>query len=356
MTGRFEEVRRLVLEAAEVPPEERTAWLAQACAGDDALRADVESLLSYRTSDDALLRTAGAVARGLPIDPAEAVMIGSWEVLDVLGESSGGRLYRARRRGPDTSEAAVLVLAAGADTDRVVEAIAAERDALVGLKGIALPIDHGRTDSGDPFFATGFVRGQRIDDYCDQSHLTVRDRVQLAEAVCRAVGRAHGLGVAHGALTTSRVLVTRSGGAATPIVLGYGAPRASSGDGPAVAAADVAALGGFLHELLVGERPTSTGSPPAPSTRVLEMNATSGAQRRRTTPEQWSRELRGDLDRIIGCCLVPDAGAVYPSATELANDLAGTLANPTGRGAGSGRLRRRLRQLGAALRGTRRDR
>ncbi len=44
---RWQEVERLYHSTLEKPASERSAFLAQACAGDEGLRREVESLLEY---------------------------------------------------------------------------------------------------------------------------------------------------------------------------------------------------------------------------------------------------------------------------------------------------------------------
>ena len=52
---RYKEVGRLYNEALKLTPAERTAYLAEVCSGDDALRLEVESLLAYEAHDETLI-------------------------------------------------------------------------------------------------------------------------------------------------------------------------------------------------------------------------------------------------------------------------------------------------------------
>ena len=60
MTDRWNEVERIVHAALSRAAEERASFVAEACAGDGTLLADVESLLAQERAADALLSTPAA--------------------------------------------------------------------------------------------------------------------------------------------------------------------------------------------------------------------------------------------------------------------------------------------------------
>ena len=59
---RWPEVERLYHAALERAAGERAAFLIEACAGDDVLRREVESLLAYRTKAETSSRTLSRAA------------------------------------------------------------------------------------------------------------------------------------------------------------------------------------------------------------------------------------------------------------------------------------------------------
>ncbi len=343
MTERFEQIRDIVLGARDLPPGDRVAWIAEACAGDDGLRTEVESLLAHETSDDERVRTAGAVAPGWAAGIGERESIGSWEILEKIGESDRSRVYRARRPRPADGEVAVELFAPeaeeGADSESVLARLDAARAALdrCARGGIARLLDHGTTAAGEPFVVSEFVRGSPILEYADRANLTVRDRVELIRDAADALEQAHEQGVAHGRLGPSRVIVARESGAAIPRIVGFGGTG-----GPFRAEADVRALGELLFEILTSTAPADELTPPSASTDGPE--AEDRARRRRTTPARWRRNLEGDLDRIaLGCLTVTSPDAL----SAVAADLSAWLDRSPARGSTSGfgsRLARLLRR------------
>src|SRR5262245_5096621 len=97
---RWETVERLYHTAVARPVAERAAFLAEACASDEELRREVESLLAQAAS--AAVRTGGAVAAaaGFVSDVGHSTLvgrrIGAYQILAPIGAGGMGEVYRAR--------------------------------------------------------------------------------------------------------------------------------------------------------------------------------------------------------------------------------------------------------------------
>src|SRR5580698_383673 len=89
--------------ARRLPMGQRDAFLAQACAGDAALRRRVEDLL--RASEEAGLFLQSPAAKGtirLVLEPAEKPgdQIGRYKLLQQIGEGGCGVVYMAEQEEP----------------------------------------------------------------------------------------------------------------------------------------------------------------------------------------------------------------------------------------------------------------
>ena len=69
MTDRWKEVEPILDAALARAPHERAAFIAQACARDDELRRQVESLLAQEAAADGLLSTPVFVLEAESVDP-----------------------------------------------------------------------------------------------------------------------------------------------------------------------------------------------------------------------------------------------------------------------------------------------
>ena len=70
------------------------------------------------------------------------------------------------------------------------------------------------------------VHGVRDDEYCDDNHLTIRERLELFVPVCKAIQHAHQKGIIHRDLKPSNVLVCLYDGQPVPKVIDFGVAKA----------------------------------------------------------------------------------------------------------------------------------
>ncbi|MEZ6076965.1 MAG: protein kinase [Pirellulaceae bacterium] len=100
-----------------------------------------------------------------------------------------GSVYMAEQIDPVERRVALKIIKPGMDTKTVVARFEAERQALAMMDhpNIAKVLDVGTTNSGRPYFVMELVRGVPITQYCDDHHLTPRERLGLFLPVCQAV-------------------------------------------------------------------------------------------------------------------------------------------------------------------------
>lgn len=337
-------LRDLFDACVDLPPSARPAFLATHCA-DAALRARVERLLAVDVADDALFAggaPAAAQAIGAP-DPAQSLppdsRIGSFELLEILGEGGSSTVFRACRAIEGVRQyVALKLLRRGLYSPDAQRQFRRERQALTQLRhaGIARLIEGGVTESGIAYIALELVEGKPLTEYAREHRLGLRQRLTLFLQICRAVEAAHRALIVHRDLKPSNVLVTDDGQvklldfgvakllddtdaqhthlpAFTPA---YAAPEQRSG-APITTATDVYALGIVLGELITGQR-LSGSTARTPSSQVAE-NTAPGVL---PAPAQVTRRaLRGDLDNIVLKAIDAEPERRYASAGALADDI-----------------------------------
>ncbi len=347
-------------EALEIPAEQRSAFLNQACRDDPTMRAELEAVIAAHfaaggTTDPDHLVT-GFPGRGTP-GALAGRRVGAYRLEELIGQGGMGEVYRATRIDDQYSQqVAIKLVRPGQGTDELRRRFRLERQILARLEhpNIATLLDGGVTDSGQPYLVMQYVDGSPITTYAADNQLGLDQRLVLFETVCDAVRFAHANLIVHRDLKPSNILVTKHGEVR---LLDFGIAKLIDADGASLApsttgelllltpehaapeqflggaittATDEYALGVLLYELLVGFRPFQfvpaidlhravcerDPSPPSVASRDPESRAKVGA----TAPVPPA-QLAGDLDSIVLKALRKEPERRYGSVADLRDDL-----------------------------------
>ena len=213
---RWQRVKDLFNSALERKPEQRNEFLRSACAQDESLREELESLLEAH--EDTEVSTAAFAATDLPKQPPEDTMagrrVGAYQIVRRLGFGGMASVYLAVRADDQyRKRVAVKLVRPELDNQQVLRRFLNERQTLAALDhpNIVKLLDGGSTEDGTPYLVMDYVEGQPIDEYCDSQMLSVPERLQLFQTVCAAVQYAHSKLVIHRDLKPGNILVTADG-------------------------------------------------------------------------------------------------------------------------------------------------
>src|SRR4051794_31420906 len=228
MTSATRDVKSIFGRALEIEAADRAAYLDEACGPDAALRAEVEGLLHALDQAGGFLRRPGVTTPERPPAEGPGTRVGPYKLLQQLGEGGMGAVYLAEQTEPVKRKVAVKIIKPGMDSALVLARFEAERQALALMDhpNIAKVLDAGTTDRGRPYFVMELVKGVPITKYCDENHLTPKERLELFIPVCQAVQHAHQKGVIHRDVKPSNVLVALYDGKPIPKVIDFGVAKA----------------------------------------------------------------------------------------------------------------------------------
>src|SRR5262245_5405202 len=315
-TERWQCVERLYHTALERDTDERAAFLADACAGDEALRCEIESLLRcdaraenfieapalevaarLRAEDQTQSKQAGGQAAemidtapgpgvglappGSGLSSATPIFIGDYRLLRKLGEGGMGVVYEAEQQNPRRLVGLKIIRGGRLVDEYQVKLFQREAQALARLKhpGIAAIYEAGRADDGRHYFVMELVRGIPLLDYVKgrrlvgaQAPCNIRRRLELFLKICEAISYAHQRGVIHRDLKPANILV----------------PEESEGqslDGPGVSRVGVKVLDFGLARIMDEDGAGASGLSQA-------------GQVKGTLPYMSPEQVRGDPNQI----------------------------------------------------------
>lgn len=340
------------------------------------IRQQVERLLAMDGNDEFLASpphqlVGDAGHRGFEVEIG--VSIGPYKIREQIGEGGMGIVFCAEQLEPVRRKVALKVIKPGMDSREIIARFEAERQALAMLDhpNITRILDGGLSENNRPFFVMELVRGIPITEFCDESRLSLRERLQLFRTTCSAVQYAHQKGIIHRDLKPSNIMVTQIGGNPVIKIIDFGLAKATGDQRltnktvytkfmrmlgtPAYMSpeqvglssldvdtrSDIFSLGVLLYELLTGTTPLDQTTlhekpyedlcrvirefnAPRPSDRISTLEQailSTVSQRRQVEPSLIKRTLRGDLDRVAIKALQNDREQRYQTASEFAEDI-----------------------------------
>ena len=210
--------------ARALPASDRQAYLSAACAGNEALRQEVESLLASDERAKSFLESPAVVrADGAP-HPAQLMIegrrLGAYQVQALLGAGGMGEVYRARDTKLQRDVAVKFLPHAFTSDPERLSRFEGEARMLAALNHPNIGAIYGFEEAdGLRFLVLELVDGQTLaDKLADVSRqraggpgLPLRDALSIAGQIALALDIAHEKGIIHRDLKPANIKITPEG-------------------------------------------------------------------------------------------------------------------------------------------------
>src|SRR5262249_29964912 len=229
---RWKQVDELLEAALECPVPERAAFLDQACAGDEELRREVESLLMSDARPEALIesplaRVAADLFTDIPPKPGKGALIEHFEIISRIGAGGMGEVYLAR----DTRlgrRVALKLLPPSLTADAQLRA------RFFREAQLASALDHPNVctihevgqSASFLFIAMQYVEGDTLKQVIDSRPLKLDALLSISLQAADALAAAHDQGIMHRDIKSNNIIITPRGQAK---VLDFGLAKLMAG-------------------------------------------------------------------------------------------------------------------------------
>ncbi len=342
---RMQQIEAIFHDACNLAPGERAAFVAQACAGDEALRREVELLLA---ADEQAATLAPAYEMAAPLlaesqPPSFAGQsISHYQIISLLGKGGMGEVYRARDIKLDRTVALKILPADVATDAERMRRFVSEAKAASALNHphVATIYEIGEADSVR-FIAMEYVEGQTLAAKINGQPLAIAEIIEIGSQIADALDEAHSKGITHRDIKPANVMFTPRGQVK---VLDFGLakitrpqsidsnistlaqtePGVMMGTVPYMSPeqalgravdqrSDLFSLGVVLYEMTTGRLPFAGASTSEILDRILHAQPEAIAR--------FNYDVPIELERMVRKCLEKERERRYQSARELLIDL-----------------------------------
>src|SRR6266511_3290634 len=220
MTMKPERLQRsdeILQGALELRPEDRAAFLDEACAGDEVLRQKVESLLAAAQQMDGFMeermsRVAGELMMEGPVIASPGQVIGYYKIVGPLDKGGMGEVYLATDTRSGREVALKLLPDSSIRDQQRVRRFQQEARSILALNhpNIVTIYEIGQTDSAH-YIVTERITGETLRRRLARAPLEIPEALAIAIEVAKALEATHAAGIVHRDIKPENIMLRPDG-------------------------------------------------------------------------------------------------------------------------------------------------
>src|SRR5213592_4765285 len=214
---RWQQIKDLFQSAVERPPQERTAFLEEACHGDERLRREVESLIACdERAENFIESPALEVALELLTNDRAGAMVGEsighYRIESLIGAGGMGEFYLARDERLGRKVALKLLPERLTADETQLSRFKTEARAASALNHPnILTVYEISVEGNRHFIATEFIEGITLRASLARGRMNLQDALEIAVQVSSALAAAHEIGVVHRDIKPENIMLRPDG-------------------------------------------------------------------------------------------------------------------------------------------------
>ena len=212
---RWQQLKQIFQSALERNPAERSAFLNQACAGDPALRSEVESLISSHDQ-------AGNSIEAMAVEAATEMLannrvivgkqIGHYKVISRIGHGGMGEVFLAQDTSLNRKVALKLLHSEFTRNEERLRRFRQEAQATSALNHPnILTIHEIGHENSLHFMATEYVDGETLRDKLSGTRMALGQVLDITVQVASALAAAHQAGIIHRDIKPENIMLRADG-------------------------------------------------------------------------------------------------------------------------------------------------
>jgi serine/threonine protein kinase len=214
----WNKIKELFASARERAADERPAFLEQACAGDEPLRREVQSLLAAFPEGKSFLETppvdvAAEALADVTSESAIGEVIGHYQVTGALGSGGMGEVYLAKDSRLGRRVALKLLPTYLSNDEDRLRRFEQEARAASALNHPNVCVIHevGETEASQPYIAMEYIDGVTLRQHLTGAPLQLSEVLEVAVQVASGLAAAHEVGVIHRDIKPENIMLRRDG-------------------------------------------------------------------------------------------------------------------------------------------------